>query len=132
MKYVARQQSGYVALITVAIMMSAVIVTGVAITLLLATGLITTYTYDQGQRAFYVADSCGYEALLRIEREGTSYIGSHTMDVGNDTCTIDVSAGSGTEVDVEISGSHDEDAYRPIYMVVETNPFSLVSWQETQ
>ncbi len=127
-----KQPQGYVALITIAVVMSSLIVIGVAITLLIATGLLSTFTYDKGQRAFYIADSCAYEALLQVKRQGTSYIGSHTLDVDGEECSIDVSAGAGTEVDVEVTGNFRDQSYRKIYMEVETNPYALNSWQETQ
>lgn len=131
MRITNNKPQGYVALITVAIVMSAVIIIGITITLLVTTGVLTTFTNDQGARAFYVADSCAYEALIRLKRDGLSYIGTHTLDVGDNECTIEVTAAAGDNVNVEVSGIYDDTTYRPIYLEVDTDPFTLDSWQET-
>lgn len=126
-----KQRSGYVALITVAVIMSAIIIIGMTLTLLVATGVLTAFTNDQGERAFVVADSCAYEALLQIKRTGTDYVGSHTLEVGDNDCTIEVSSLTADTVEVEISGNYADTAYRPIVMEVDTDPFTVTSWQET-
>lgn len=130
-----RHPAGYVALITVTVVMSAVIIIGMTITLLNATGLLTTYTYDRGTRAYYLADTCAHEAALRIKQSGTAYIGSHTVTVDDDEdvyeCSIEASAGSGTRVIVEATGNFRDEVYRTVYMEVETNPYQMIYWQET-
>ena len=122
---------GYVALITVAIVMSAVIIIGVTVTILTATGLLTTYTVDRGSRALYLADTCAHEALLRVKREGTAYIGTHALTVDDEDCTIEASAGIGTTIDIEVTGNFRDETYRSMYLSVETSPYELISWQET-
>lgn len=122
---------GYVALITVAVIMSAVIVIGITITILNATGLLTTYTNDRGTRAYYLADTCAHEAALRVKQVGTAYIGSHSIAVGDEECTIEVSAGTGTTVTIEATGNFRDEVYRAVYLEIETNPYEMLSWQET-
>lgn len=127
-----RSQPGYVALVTVAVVMSAVIVVGVTITLLVTTGLLASFTTDQGTRALYLADTCANEAMLRAKREGVTYAGTHTLTIGDNTCTIDATATTATELSIEATGNYNNAAYRTVYLVMETDPFSLTSWQETE
>lgn len=125
------QPRGYVALITVAVIMSAMIVVGITVTLLVATGVLTSFTNDQGERAFFLADSCAHEALLQLKRDGMDYVGSHTLTVDVHTCTIEVSAISADTVEVEVIGNYNDTAYRSMYLEVDTDPFTVNSWQET-
>ncbi len=123
--------AGYVALITVAVIMSAMIVVGITVTLLVATGVVTTFTNDQGERAFYLADSCAYEALLQLKRTGMDYVGSHALDIEDDSCTIEVSTLTADTVTVEVIGNYNDAAYRLIELEVDTDPFTVTSWQES-
>ncbi|MBI2416164.1 MAG: hypothetical protein HYV33_05920 [Candidatus Kerfeldbacteria bacterium] len=125
---------GYIALISVTIILSVVVVIGVLVTVLTANGLVAAFTTDQGMRAFYVADSCAYEAMVRIKRIGLGYIGTHTLTVvteGN-YCTIIATAGPGTTINVQVTGVFRENYYHAIALQLETNPFTLISWQETE
>lgn len=125
------QPSGYVALITVAVIMSAMIIVGITVTLLVATGVVTSFTNDQGERAFFLADTCANEALLQLKRDGMAYVGSHTLDVESDSCSIEVSELTVDTVEVEAIGNYNNTTYRSIIMEVDTDPFTLTSWQET-
>ena len=127
-----QQPSGYVALLTVSVVMGAVIIVGITITLLVATGLLTTFTVDRGTLSYYLADSCAYEALYRAKTEGSGYVGSHSLTIDGHECTIDVTAGPGTALTIEVEGNYDDTAYRTIYIEVETSTFGVNSWQETQ
>lgn len=126
-----KHPSGYVALITVAVIMSAMIIVGITVTLLVATGVVTSFTNDQGERAFFLADTCANEALLQLKRDGMVYVGSHTLDVESNDCTIEVSALTVDTVEVEAIGNYSDTTYRSITMEVDTDPFTLTSWQET-
>ena len=123
--------TGYVALITVAVVMSAVIVIGITITILNATGLLTTFTFDRGLRAMYLADTCAHETALRVKQVGTAYIGSHILEIGDNECIIEVTAGTGTQVSAEATGNFRDEVYRTVYMEIETNPYEILEWQET-
>lgn len=126
-----QQPPGYVALITVAVIMSAMVIVGITVTLLVATGVVTSFTNDQGERAFFLADTCANEALLQLKRDGMAYVGSHTLDVENSSCSIEVSALTVDTVEVEAIGNYSDTTYRSIVMEVDTDPFTLTSWQET-
>lgn len=126
-----QQPPGYVALITVAVIMSAMIIVGITVTLLVATGVVTSFTNDQGERAFFLADTCANEALLQLKRDGMAYVGSHTLDVESSSCSIEVSALTIDTVEVEAIGNYSDTTYRSITMEVDTDPFTLTSWQET-
>jgi hypothetical protein len=110
--------------------MVTVVVVGVMVTLLGASGLLTGLVHSQGTQAYYVADSCAHEALLRLKREGLSYVGSHTVTVDEDSCTIEVTNTSGTVVDVAIVANHDATAYREVELTVDTADLSIALWQE--
>ncbi len=124
------QPAGYVALITVVLVMLTVVVVGVMVTLIGANGLLTGFVHSQGAQTYYVADSCAYEALLRLKREGLAYVGSHTLTLGDDDCTIEVTNTSGTLVDVVISANHDSTTYRTVDLTVDTADLTVALWQE--
>lgn len=124
------QPTGYIALITVVLVMLTVVVVGVMVTLIGANGLLTGYVHSQGAQTYYMADSCAYEALIRLKREGLAYVGSHTLTIGEDSCTIEVTNTSGTLVAVAISANHQAITYRALELTVDTADLSIVLWQE--
>lgn len=126
----AVQPAGYVALITVVLVTLTVVVVGVMVTLIGANGLLNGLVHSQGTQTYYVADSCAYEALLRLKREGLAYVGSHSLTVGDDSCTIEVSNTSGTVVDVVVTANHEALTYRTVELTVDTADLSIALWQE--
>lgn len=110
--------------------MITVVVVGVMVTLIGANGLLTGLVQSQGTQTYYVADSCAHEALLRLKRDGLAYVGSHSLTVGEDSCTIEVTNTSGTVVDVAISANHAATTYREVELTVDTADLSIALWQE--
>lgn len=127
---VSIQPPGYIALITVVLVMLTVVVVGVMVTLIGANGLLTELVHGQGTQTYYVADSCAYEALLRLKREGLAYVGNHNLTVGDDSCTIEVINTSGTIVDIEVTANHEALTYRTVTLTVDTADLSIALWQE--
>lgn len=127
-----KQRQGYVALITVTLVMTTVVMVGIVITLMSANSLVSSLLRSQGTQAYYVADSCAYESLLRLKRVGLGYVGDHTLAVGDNTCTIRVTHRSGTIVDVLIQADQSDTAYRQIVLVVDTANDTVLLWQEAQ
>lgn len=123
-------KQGYVALITVLLVMFSVVAVGITVTLLSANGLVMSILNDHGTRAYYVADSCAHESLLQLKRTGLAYVGNHSMNIGTDSCTITVTNTSGTLVVVDIVADFDQTLYRHVSITVETNPFTVQDWKE--
>lgn len=123
-------RSGYVALITVVLVMSTVVAVGITVALLSANGLVLSLLNSHGTRAYYVADSCANESLLQLKRTGLSYVGNHTITVGTNNCTITVTNTSGNIVDVEIDANYSTTVYRHVTLTVDTSPFAVQDWKE--
>lgn len=121
---------GYVALLTVTLVMTTTVMVGIAVTLLGANSLLESLLQSQGIQTYYVADSCAHEALIQLKRQGLGYVGSHTLTVGDDTCIITVENSGGTMADVTISADHAATTYRRIELTVDTADGSVVLWQE--
>lgn len=123
-------QSGYIALVSVILVMSAVLIIGGMVTIVAANQLLTTFTADRGLRAWYIADTCANEALLRIKRTGTAYVGTHSLTLDTDaSCTITATQ-NGTVVTAEVTGQFRTETYHTITVTVETSTFAVTNWQE--
>lgn len=127
-----QQPAGYVALVTVTLVMSTVVMVGIIIMLLGANSLISSLLRSQGAQAYYTADSCAYESLLRVKREGLAYVGDHTLTVGEETCHIRVTHRTGTIVDILIQADQSDMAYRKLSLAVDTSNQAVLLWQEAQ
>lgn len=120
---------GYAALITVVMVMLTVTAIGFTLTVLSADSLLSTLRYDAGVQTQTVADSCAYEAALQIRDQGLAYVGTHSLTVGEDSCTIVVTNTSGTIVEVAIDAQHDN-YHRLVEQTMDVSDGSMLLWQE--
>lgn len=121
--------SGYAALISVVIVMLTVTAIGLTLTVLSADNLLSTLRFDGGLQTHAVADSCAYEAAVQVRDQGLGYVGSHTVTLGEDSCSIDVTNPSGTLVDIVINAQHDH-YHRLVEQTMDTNDTTILLWQE--
>lgn len=82
------RRSGAVALISVLVISAVIVVIGVGINLRSIGSLQSAFKSRRSTEAFYVADTCIEEALIRLRRNAAYSGGS--LAVGDGTCTITI------------------------------------------
>ncbi len=120
---------GYAALITVVMVMLTVTAIGFTLTVLSADNLLSTLRYDAGIQTQAVADSCAYEAALQMRDLGLAYVGTHTLTIGEDQCTMIVTNTSGTILEVAIDAQHDQ-YHRLVEQTMDVSDDRILLWQE--
>jgi hypothetical protein len=111
---------------------------GIALALITAAFVNSTYGYQTSEQAEAVATAGAEDALLQITRNNQfSTSGSYSLPVGSSTATISVTQNSpSTGLDTVISQATAGLRIRKIQVVVSINPAtgqsSIVSWNEVQ
>lgn len=128
------QQGGYMALVAVLIVMTSVMTISVVMALNGVSELRLSQFEHKSVQAFYAADGCMNEGLLRLKEDGnsgyTTYTGSSVTIDGAITCTINVNSTGSTRILIA-SGTVDNIITRSIQAEVDISAgFSLDSWKE--
>ncbi len=123
------QSPGYAALITVVMVMLTVTTIGLTLTILSADSLLSTLRFDRGVDTQALADTCAYEAAVQLRDQGLAYVGTHTLSLDTDSCTIVVTNTSGSIAHVEIDAQHSED-HRLVEQDVDVSTMTMLLWQE--
>lgn len=129
MNWLKRLPKGYAALITVVMVMLTVTAIGFTLTVLSADNLLSTLRYDAGIPAQAIADSCAYEASLQLQEQGLTYVGTHSVTLGEDSCSIVVTNTSGTIVEVAIDAQHGN-YHRLVEQTMDVSTMEMLLWQE--
>lgn len=120
-------QSGYIALVAVIILASLGLAVAVTVSLNGINELGLSWQNYQVERAFTLADSCAEEALLRLSRETSDYLGTHILNFEADSCTIEASADSSGYL-VKITSLAQNKYYRHLKLTTDFDGV-LTSWQ---
>lgn len=123
------KRSGYAALISVVMVMLTVTAIGLSLTITSADSLLATLRFNEGVESTYLADSCAHDTLVHLRDEGLAYVGSHTVTISGETCTVTVTNSSGSEVDVALDAEQD-DYHRLVELTVDTSTMDVLLWQE--
>lgn len=124
---IKNKQAGYVALITVIIIMAVSIIIGVTVSLNSVNEMQMSYQGTESQQAFIYADACCEEALLRLKRNETP---PNTLNFTNGSCTIQVDNLGGNSRLIKATGVSNN-IYRLIEVDLIVGPsFDINSWQE--
>lgn len=123
-------QKGYIALITVLIVM-AVVLTATSTLALLAIGEAQSgFALFQGENTLQFVEGCTEDALLKI-RANSSLSGTFLITRPEGTCSVTIASVVGARWVVTIT-TQDTKYVRSIQIVFDRNPtgISLVSWKE--
>lgn len=128
------QQGGYIALVSVLIVIAAVITVGVIMSLNGITELQLAQFEHKSIESFYAADACMNEGLYRLKEDADSgytiYTGTSLTLDGSTTCTVQVTTAGSTRTLIA-SGTVDNTITRSIEAQVDVSSgFSINSWQE--
>lgn len=128
------QQGGYIALVSVLIVIAGVITVGVIMSLNGVTELQLAQFQHKSVESFYAADACMNEGLFRLKQDTdsgyTTYTGSSLTLDGSTTCTVQVS-GTGSTRSLTATGTVDNTVTRSIEASVDVSSgFSISSWKE--
>jgi len=125
-----RNESGYIALLTVLIVGAAA--TAISLTLLTTgtdsqrSGLVE----QKSKQARGLAIACAKEALQQIH-DNTTFSGTNTLTLGQGSCDYAVAVTSGTTRTVSVSGTVNGVVKKIlVYVTIGTSSISVTSWQE--
>ncbi len=119
-----RNQSGYVALLSVLIMLVFGTVIAVSVGLNGVNELTLGFANQQSHKSFSLAQTCADQVLLDLD----DYIGStSTLSFDDGSCTITVS--STANYDIEVVSVYKEKYTRQIDIQVSTEPLTIISWE---
>lgn len=129
-----QEEGGYIALVAVLIVIASVITVSVAMSLNGVTELRLAQFEHKSVSAFYAADACMNEGLLRLKEDASSgytvYTGGSLTINGSTTCTVTVTSAASTRT-LNASGTIDNLITRSIQAEVDVSSgFSVNSWQE--
>lgn len=116
MKILLEKPKGYIALIAILIITSVTLAIGISINLLSINETKIGLMQEQTTASFFTADGCLEEAILRIKREPTKYLGGE-LNLGDGSCSITVMA---RVTSCNITGK-DSNNYRTIYIKSNVN-----------
>lgn len=125
-----KQQSGYIALITV-------LIVGAISTTIAATLLVTGTDAQRGSlvlqrsvQARALVGACVEEALQLIH-DNTAYTGTGNLNLGQGSCTYTVTNTGGVNRSVAVSATVNSVVRRAqVYVTIGTTSISITSWQE--
>ena len=119
-----RQPQGYIALISLLIVVSAGLTIGLAVSLSSLDELQMSFGHSQSARAKSIANTCVEDGLERLRNSWTNYSG--TLSIGLDSCIINTVI-SGNAILTVIGTT---DIYNQKIVVTVNSNLDVVSWQE--
>jgi type II secretory pathway component PulK len=124
-----KNNQGYIALVTVLIILAVGIIIGVTVSLNAVNEMQMGLSSNQSEQAFYVADACADEAILRLKRDA-SLTTINNLSIGNGSCIIQIENLGGNNRRVKVTGQV-EDYYRLIEIEVTVgSSWEVTSWKE--
>lgn len=123
-------QKGIIALLTVLIAGSIVLVIGVGMALRSILESDTTLNAELSHQALVTAGSCMEQTLLLLA-DDAAYTGNETITVGENTCIISTITANGTTRTIQTSSTVSGHTRRLQVIVSNVNPpLQISSWQE--
>ena len=122
-----KNNKGFIALITVLIVLVVSLLIAINAGLLTISEIKTSLQENLSSRAYYFANLCAEQALIKL-RENSSYQGSETINIENGSCTILPIEGSWT---IKVFGSASGQIKKIKIVLSQINPkITISSWQE--
>lgn len=84
-------QKGFVALVTVLVISAIMLAVGLFISSAALNDLLSSYSFDQGERAIQIADACVDEAVFRLKSD-SAYAGT-SLNLNGGSCTVTINGG---------------------------------------
>jgi len=123
-------QRGFIALITVLIILGIILIIGLGISFLSVEEASMGLQKSQSSQAYYLANLCAEEAIMKL-RENSSYQGNETIPVGNNNCQIRPVQITGGKWVIEALGDFSSQIRKIRIVVTQINPRIIIqSWQE--
>lgn len=118
---------GFIALITVLIILGVVLVIGLGMSQLSLSEAQMSLQKSQSSQAFYLANLCAEQALMKL-KENNNYPGGEIINMGNGSCQILPIEGNWT---VKVSANFQNQIKKIRIVVSQVNPEIIIdSWQE--
>ena len=120
-------QKGFIALITVLILLGIVLIIGLSSSFLSIGEASMSLQKSQSSQAYYLANLCAEDALMKLKID-PNYSGNETINIGNGSCQILSIEGNWT---IKVSGNFYNQIKKIKIIVSQINPEMVIdSWQE--
>lgn len=118
---------GFIALITVLIILGVILLIGLGISQLSISEAQMGLQKSQSSQAFYLANLCAEDALMKLKND-SNYLGNETIIAENGSCQILPIEGNWT---VKVSGTVSNQIKKMEIIISQVNPEIIIeSWQE--
>lgn len=118
---------GFIALITVLIILGVVLLVGLGISQLSISEAQMSLQKSQSSQAFYLANLCAEDALMKLKND-SNYLGNETITIGEESCQILPIEGQWT---VKVSANFQSQIKKMKIVISQVNPAMVIdSWQE--
>lgn len=125
-KHRCRQQ-GFIALITVLLVLTITLTVGLTLTFLSISEAKMGLQKNQSSQAYYLANLCAEHALMRLKETNGSYTGQFFDDIENGSCQISIE-GNWT---VKVLANFQNQVKKMKIIVSQINPEMIIeSWEE--
>jgi predicted chitinase len=118
---------GFIALITIFIILAIALIMGISFSLLSAGESAMTLENFQSSRSYFLANLCAEEALMKL-KENTNYSGNETINIEEGSCQILPIEGQWI---VKTAGNFQNQIKKIRISISQVNPEMVIdSWQE--
>ena len=122
-----KNQSGFIALITVLIIFAIALLIGLSVRLLSISEAQMGLKKSQSSQAYFLANLCAEQALMKL-KENINYPGNETIEIGGGGCQILPIEGNWT---IKTTANFQNQIKKIKIVVSQVNPQMLISsWQE--
>jgi len=122
-----RTQRGFIALITILIILSIVLAVGLGLSSLSISETKMSLQKNLSSQAYYLANLCAEQALMEL-KEDSNYIGNETINMENGNCSIFPIEGNWT---VKISATSAGQVKKMKIIISQIDPEIIIdSWSE--
>lgn len=123
-------QTGYITLMTVIIMVTVGTVIGSSLILLGIGATQTSQAVSDANEAAALADACAEDALQRLRLDNAT-TGTSNLTLGNGTCTYTITNSGGSNRDIEATGTVNDVIRKVAVNIDQLSPIiNISSWQE--
>lgn len=118
---------GFIALITILIILAVSLLVGLSISQLAISEAAMSLQKNQSSQAYYLANLCSEQALMKL-KEDINYPGSETIEIEGGNCQILAIEGNWL---IKVIGNFQDQVRKMRIEVEEVNPEIIItSWQE--
>ncbi|RLF26915.1 MAG: hypothetical protein DRN14_06105 [Thermoplasmata archaeon] len=121
-------RDGYIALSTVLVILSVIVVVGISVSMTAVSELQTSFGSKQSVESLDIVEACVEDALLSIN-ENDSVSDMITLPEG--TCTVTTNSQSGNNWDITVSSTNNDYTRSIRVKAVRGVGVSIISWSES-